>query len=64
MVKSFNTRSLHDVPEVVSQRTGYLCLSVRMFQLQNRWTDSDAFRHGHYAIESYPNLVILISYNR
>jgi hypothetical protein len=34
-------RSLHDVCDMNAYSTGYVRLSVRMIQLENRWTDFD-----------------------
>jgi hypothetical protein len=34
-------RSLRDVHEMKAHTAGHVCLSVRMIQLDNRWTDLD-----------------------
>jgi hypothetical protein len=35
-----------------------VCPSVRMIQLDNRWTDLDEILYGHYATEVYPKIVL------
>jgi hypothetical protein len=52
-------RSLHDVHEMNAHRAGHVCLSVRMIQLENRWTDLDEIWYGYYAIGDYPEIVLL-----
>jgi hypothetical protein len=39
-------RSLHDVHEMNTSRADHVCLSVRMIQLENRWTDLDEIWYG------------------
>jgi hypothetical protein len=39
-------------------------LSVRMIQLENRWTDLDGIWYGRYAIGIYPKIVIFNFLNR
>jgi hypothetical protein len=34
-------RSLHNVHEMNTYRAGHVCLSIRVIQLENRWTDLD-----------------------
>jgi hypothetical protein len=36
-----------------------LCLSVRKFQLERSYMDSNEIRYGHYVIRRYPRLVFL-----
>jgi hypothetical protein len=50
----FTIRSLHNVHEINTHRAGNVCLSVRMIQLENRWTDLDENWYGRYAIGRYP----------
>jgi hypothetical protein len=52
-------RSLHDMHEVNAYRAGYVCLSVRMIQLVNRWTHLGEIWYGRYAIGGYPKIVHL-----
>jgi hypothetical protein len=37
---------------------GYVYLSVRMFQFENRWTDFDEIWYGRYANRGYPKIVL------
>jgi hypothetical protein len=43
-------RSLHDVHQMNAYMADHVCLSVRMIQLENRWTDLDEIWYGRYAI--------------
>jgi hypothetical protein len=43
-------RSLQDVHEMDAYRGGHVCLSVRMIQLENRWTGLYEIWYGRYAI--------------
>jgi hypothetical protein len=52
-------RSLHDVHEMNAHRSGHL--SVRMIQLENRWTDLDEIWYGRYATGDYLKIVLLNS---
>jgi hypothetical protein len=38
---------------------GWLCLSVRMIELENHWTDWDEIWYGGCAIGDYPKIVLL-----
>jgi hypothetical protein len=40
-----------------------VCLSVRMIQLENRWTDLDEIWYGRYAIGISPEIDFSISDN-
>jgi hypothetical protein len=51
-------RSLHDAHEMNAYRAGHVCLSVRMIQLDNRWTDVDEIWYGRYATGDYPKIVL------
>jgi hypothetical protein len=51
-------RSLHDVHETNACRAGHVCLSVRMIQLESRWTDLDEIWYGRHAIGDYPKIVL------
>jgi hypothetical protein len=55
-------RSLHYVHEIIAYRANHVCLSlrlsVRMIQLENRWTDLDDIWYGSYAIGIYPKIVL------
>jgi hypothetical protein len=57
-------RSLHDVYEMDAYRAGHVCLSVRMIQLENRWTDFDEILYGRYAIGECMKIVLSNSCNR
>jgi hypothetical protein len=53
--RCFIVRSLCDVHEINSCRADHVCLfirpsSVRMIQLENRWTDLDKILYERYAI--------------
>jgi hypothetical protein len=54
--------SLHDVHELNSRRADRVCPSVRMIQLENRWTDLDEIYYGRCAIRVYPKIVLLINF--
>jgi hypothetical protein len=54
----FILRSLHDVHEMNAKRAGNVCLSVRMIQLENRWTDLDEICYGRYATGDYAKIVL------
>lgn len=43
----------HNAYEMNTYRDGYLCLSVRVFQLENRCTDLDKLWYGRYVIGHY-----------
>jgi hypothetical protein len=43
-------RSLHNVYNMNAYRAGHVCLSVRMIQQENRWTDLDEIWYGRCAI--------------
>jgi hypothetical protein len=51
-------RSLHGVNEFNAERTGHVCLSVPMIQLDNRWMDLDEIRYGRYAIGDYRKIAL------
>jgi hypothetical protein len=55
-------RYSHDVLEMNAYRAGHVCLSVcpsvRMIQLENRWTDLDEIWYGRYATEDYPKIIL------
>jgi hypothetical protein len=54
-------RSLDDVHGMNAYKTIMsVCLSVRMIQLKERWTDLDEIRHWHNAIGIHHKIVILI----
>jgi hypothetical protein len=50
--------SLHDAHEINVYRTVHVCLSVRMIQLENWWTDLDAIWYGRYVTGDYPKIVL------
>jgi hypothetical protein len=52
------TRSLHVVHEMKAYTADHACLSVRMIQLENRWSGLDEISHGSYAIGVYPKNVL------
>jgi hypothetical protein len=56
--------SLHDVHEMNAYRAGHVCLSVRMIQLENHWTDLDEIWYGRYAIGDTLKSYLSIFYNR
>jgi hypothetical protein len=43
-------RSLHDVRDMDAYRADHVCLSIRMIQLKNHWTDLDEIWYGRYTI--------------
>jgi hypothetical protein len=51
-------RSLHNVHEMNANRADHVCLSVRMIQLDNLWTDLDEIWNGYYAIGIFPKIVL------
>jgi hypothetical protein len=51
-------RSLHDAHEMNAQRTDHVCLSVRVIQLEKRWTDLDEIWYGRYAIGAYSKIAL------
>jgi hypothetical protein len=51
-------RSLLDVREINAYRVGHVCLSVRMTQVENRWTALDEIWYGRYAIGDNPKIVL------
>jgi hypothetical protein len=51
-------RSVRDVYEMNEYRAGHVCLSVRMIQLENSWTDLDEIWYGRYAIGDYPKIIL------
>jgi hypothetical protein len=55
-------RSLQDVYDMNAYMAGQFCLSVcpsvRMIQLENRWTDLDEVWYGLYAIGLYSKMVL------
>jgi hypothetical protein len=50
--------SVFDVHEMNADGTSRVCLSVRMFQLQNRVTNFDCIWYGHYAAGDYHKLIL------
>jgi hypothetical protein len=50
--------SSHDLHEINAYRVAHVCLSVRMVQLENRWTDLDKIWNGRYAAGEYPKIVL------
>jgi hypothetical protein len=56
--------SLHDVHEMNAYSlVMFVCVSVRMIQLENRWTDLDEIWYGRYAIGTALKSYFAISYN-
>jgi hypothetical protein len=51
--------SLHDVYEMNTNRASHVCLSVRMIQLENRWTYLDEIWFGPHVIGDYLKIVLL-----
>jgi hypothetical protein len=51
-------RSMHYVHKINLYMAGYICLSVHMIQLDNRWTDLDEIWYGRYTIGIYPKIVL------
>jgi hypothetical protein len=43
-------RSLQDVYKIKAYRADHVCLSVRMVELENRFTDLGEIWYGRYAI--------------
>jgi hypothetical protein len=39
-------------------RAGHVCLSVRMIQLENSWTDLDEILYERCEIQDYPKIVL------
>jgi hypothetical protein len=56
--------SLHDVHEMNMCRAEYVCLSVHMIQLGNRWTDLDEFDMNVTPLKATLTSYFLISYNQ
>jgi hypothetical protein len=52
---------LHDVHKMNAFWADRVCLSVRMFELENRWTDFDGIWYGRYATGGYHKLVLFNS---
>jgi hypothetical protein len=56
-------RSSYGVHEVNAYRDAHVylsvCLSVRMIQLENRWTDLDEILYGYYATGFHPKIILL-----
>jgi hypothetical protein len=51
-------RSLYYVHEMNAYRVDLVCLSARVIQLDNRWTDLDGIWYGCYAIGVYRKVVV------
>jgi hypothetical protein len=49
---------LLDMHEINAYWADHVCLSVRMIQLENRWTDLDEIWCGRFAIEGYHKLLL------
>jgi hypothetical protein len=49
---------LHDVHEMNAHKADHFYLSVRIIQLDNRWTDLDEIWYGRFAIRDYPKIVL------
>jgi hypothetical protein len=50
-------RSSHDVYEINVCRVFHVSLSVRLIQLEKRWTYLDEIRNGYYATGGYPKIL-------
>jgi hypothetical protein len=54
-------RSLHDVKKINAYKAEmYVCPSVRMVELEKRWTDFDEIWCGLYAVGNCPKLQSII----
>jgi hypothetical protein len=51
-------RSLHDVHEINAKRSGHVCLSVRVIQIENRWSDLYGIWCAWYATTYVSKIVI------
>lgn len=49
---------LRDLYEINAYRADHVCLSVRIIQIENRWTELDEIKYGCYAIGSYPKILL------
>jgi hypothetical protein len=52
---------LYDVHEMNADGTSHVCLSVRVFQLQNRMENFDCIWYGHYTAGDYSTLILFYS---